>query len=271
MLLLAPYRALVVAIGSGIAFFWTIFPYPITERHVMRQETAAALDDLIVYHDCCQAAIRLKLRGVDKDHGNEQEESRQLHKLQAHAFDSLQRLIMSLRTRLQFQKYELSVGGRFPSERYAAILGRITSLFEYATQMAHAANGVEENSLARLHEASEAWSQEVEMIIEKLNDGARQISFCLTLLSGCIKHAVPLPPVPKVYAPFEHADILVRLDQEYREDGQLHFGNAYSTFAIFKLMSELTCKELDGLVGDVKALVGEVDYSICSPKFNHAG
>lgn len=262
---LAPYRALVVTIGCGIAFFWTIFPYPITERHVLRQEIGTALYDLTIYHDCCQAAITMRLQGAEGDENDQHSEAHELERVRSHAFDHLRRLIPAIRGRLNFHKYELPVGGRFPQERYIAILGRIVSLLDCTTQMAHATNPAGDGSFAYLKDSGQEWKDEVETIVQRLDESARQISFTMTLLSGTIKEAVPLPPFFKAPQPFGYAKIHKYIQQDIKDDGSLRLGNAYSTFAIIRVMSELICAELDRLIGDVRELVGEVNYSV-TPK-----
>ena len=265
---LAPYRALIVTIGCAIAFFWTIFPYPITERHVMRQELGTALYDLTIYHDCCQATIRMRLQGLEGDLTDKHSEGRQLESMRMHAFLHLRRLMPSMRARLNFHKYELPIGGRFPQERYAAILGRIAALLDCMTQMAHATNPAGDGSFAHLREAGEYWRAEVDEIVPRLDESARQVSFAMTLLSGAIKHAVPLPPHFKAPEPFAYDRMAERLHGDIHEDGSIGYGNAYSTFAIVKVMSDLICAELDKLVGDVRELVGEVNYTVGPQKLD---
>jgi hypothetical protein len=40
---LGPYRLATVAGGLAVAFFWTIFPFPITEHSALRQKLGGAL------------------------------------------------------------------------------------------------------------------------------------------------------------------------------------------------------------------------------------
>ena len=234
----------------------------------MRKELGTALYDLTIYHDCCQATIRMRLQGLEGDPNDKQSEGRQLESMRMQAFVHLRRLLPTMRARLNFYKYELPIGGRFPQEHYAAILGRIVALLDCMTQMAHATNPTGDGSFAHLMEAGEEWRLEVEEIVQRLDESAQQISFAMTLLSGAIKHAVPLPPHIKAPKPFAYDRMVEQLHGDIMEDGSIGYGNAYSTFAIVKVMSDLICAELDKLVGDVRELVGEVNYTVGAQKLD---
>lgn len=63
----APYRLLSVLAGSFIAYVWTVFPYPITDRGLLGDKLGDMLSLLAQFQDCGHSNASLKLRGPVKD------------------------------------------------------------------------------------------------------------------------------------------------------------------------------------------------------------
>ena len=262
---LAPYRAFIVIIGCAIAFFWTIFPYPITERHLLRKEMGAALYSLADYYACCQAVTVMRIQGTEGDMSNKSSPGSRLSRTHHRVFNELRVLMPSLRSRLNFHRYELPIGGRFPTERYRAILNRINSLMEYFLLMAHATNTSTDRFLGALDvsESEEEFKKDVPRIVALLNDGSRGVASTMALLASAVKHAAPLPPFLEAPKPYRFDRLWSKLRREApTQDGSTKVARIHETFAVLQVMSELACEELGRLIADVKELVGEVDYSI---------
>jgi len=107
-----------------VAFFWTMFPSPlITDRSWIRRETSTSLYLLANYFSVVQETIRSKLSekvdGEGADVG-----SLRLQTARTAIFSKLAELFPAIEDHLKFQKWEPSIGGRFPRQAYEEILMR---------------------------------------------------------------------------------------------------------------------------------------------------
>lgn len=274
MWLFAPYRALVVVAGCGIAFFWTIFPYPITERHALRMETSAALYDLIVYHDCCQAVAMTCWRSATQQlRPDSSPEAQRLLQMQRQTFLALHQRTSSLHQRLRNHKYELPIGGRFPGEKYAIILARIDALTEVATQIAYAPGdadsppsasesnggleqGGEHDEPKGQDTDSSAWSA---VDLHAVEDRTRRVSCYLAVLASCIKHATPVPLFPETFKnPVSNA---IRRAEMVRPSVHMRSNDPSTVYSVLEILSDVVDQHVAALAGDVQGLVGLYDSS----------
>lgn len=117
--LLAPYRLATVAGGLAVAFFWTIFPYPISESTELRKDLGASLylmaNFYSVVHETVQTHIFQHGGGDPNTKGTR---AYHLNKARTAVFSKLILLVTNLRMNSAFSKFQVSLGGRFPREEY---------------------------------------------------------------------------------------------------------------------------------------------------------
>lgn len=63
--LLAPYRLACVAGGLLVAFFWVLFPYPITENAELRKDLGASLYMLANFYSIVHETVRSRVQGTE--------------------------------------------------------------------------------------------------------------------------------------------------------------------------------------------------------------
>lgn len=141
--LLAPYRVATVAGGCLVAFFWTVFPSPLTDRTWLRRDLSATLYLLANYFSTISQTIRVQL---DEEEAQQQRQRQQLlleketeqppplpevaspahhlAKVRHKIFGKLMLLLPSLESHSDWQNWEPTIGGRFPREVYDDILLR---------------------------------------------------------------------------------------------------------------------------------------------------
>lgn len=122
--LLAPYRLATVAAGCLVAFFWTIFPSPSTDRTWLRKDLSATLYILANYSSVIHTTLRTVLTqdlGDVEKHGSP---AHSLFKVRRKLFGKLTLLLPSLQAHANFQKFEPNLGGKFPTEQYQDIIRR---------------------------------------------------------------------------------------------------------------------------------------------------
>lgn len=62
--LFGPYKLLTVIAGCTIAFFWTVFPYPVTSRSQVRKLLGRALFVLANFYSCMHTTIEVWIEGT---------------------------------------------------------------------------------------------------------------------------------------------------------------------------------------------------------------
>lgn len=120
--LLAPYRLATVSGGIAVAFFWTFFPYPISEHSVLRQSLGASLYLLANYYSIIHETLLARMRGDEGDLTLKTSAGRKLDKARHKVFTKQMLMLNGLRINSEFSKWEVPIGGRFPKKKYDAII-----------------------------------------------------------------------------------------------------------------------------------------------------
>jgi hypothetical protein len=97
-----------------VAFIWTIFPYPLTDRSYLRKDLGSTLYLLANYYSVVHSTIGARMHGTEGDFNLKSSPGRRLDKARHQIFGKLLLLLPSLKQHADFQKFELSIGGKFP-------------------------------------------------------------------------------------------------------------------------------------------------------------
>ncbi len=109
-----------------MAFIWTIFPYPLTDRSWLRKDLGNTLYLLANYYSVVHSTLGARIHGTEGDMDSKDSPGRQLEKVRHKIFGKLMMLLPSLRAHAEWQKWELTIGGKFPKSTYDAIILRTT-------------------------------------------------------------------------------------------------------------------------------------------------
>jgi hypothetical protein len=124
---LGPYRLATVVGGLAVAFFWTVFPYPITEHSALRQKLGGALylsaNLYSIMHEQVMGRIRGELGGDEE--GDKDSPGYQLVKARNKVFAKQMLTLQGLKTHAGFVKWEFPLGGKFPKDEYEKIIGYV--------------------------------------------------------------------------------------------------------------------------------------------------
>lgn len=99
---------------------WTIFPFPISESTELRKDLAASMHLMCTFYENVHETISSRLTGT---HGNPETKGTHaynLRKARMTLFSKLSLILNNLKTNSAFSKFQIRVGGRFPSEEYEA-------------------------------------------------------------------------------------------------------------------------------------------------------
>ncbi|KAK4167698.1 hypothetical protein QBC43DRAFT_202945 [Cladorrhinum sp. PSN259] len=248
--LLAPYRLACVAGGSLVAFFWTIFPSPLTDRTWLRRDLSATLYLVANYFGVISSTLRSNLDGTTGDAATPGTPSHHLHKIGRKIFGKVMMLIPSMSQHSEWQRWEPTIGGKFPREAYDDIILRSTRIMAYLTLISYTlmhpthtffpqdnvADGEDEEentnnnnehdenttapkprtpSIAFSNESRE-WLDAMAKVLTTLNPTHHTILSTLTLLSNSLLSGQSLPPFLPLPKPYELTRRLMRLGNRAR-------------------------------------------------------
>jgi hypothetical protein len=124
---LGPYRLATVAGGLAVAFFWTIFPYPITEHSALRQKLGGALYLTANLYSIMHEQVMSRIRGDAGDEENDKDSpGYALSKARNKVFAKQMLTLQGLKQHAAFVKWEFPLGGKFPQKEYEEIIGYVT-------------------------------------------------------------------------------------------------------------------------------------------------
>ncbi|KAK2605590.1 hypothetical protein N8I77_008416 [Diaporthe amygdali] len=209
---LAPYRLATVAAGAFVAFFWTVFPSPFTDRTWLRKDLSAVLYLLANYSSVVHTTMKATMSGTVGDMEIPGTPAHSLFKVRRKLFGKLTLLLPSLQMHANFQKFEPSLGGKFPEEQYQDIILRSTRIMNYCTLMSYvltylAPKGPEENS-------DKDWMHVLGEVFEDVSPVHNQILSTLTLLSNSLLSGQSLPPYLPLPKPYEMTRHLLSMPAE---------------------------------------------------------
>ncbi|KAL5343024.1 hypothetical protein BJX70DRAFT_244340 [Aspergillus crustosus] len=254
--LLAPYRLAVVTGGIAVAFFWTFFPYPISEHSVLRQNLGSSLYLLANYYSILHETVTARMRGDEGDIALRTTAGRRLLKARNKVFSKQMIMLSSLRTYSEFLKWEVPIGGRFPKEQYDRIITCIENIVNYLSLLGYASD-----SLKHLDDESDsAWLSDLKRLIASARVTTHQVTSVLCLLSASLTNQQPLPPYLKTPKPYSFSKRLEQLDKDILS--LRHIAEpGFATFAVLQISTRCIVGDVERLMKDVKTLVGELDFS----------
>ncbi|KAK1997001.1 hypothetical protein LX36DRAFT_658044 [Colletotrichum falcatum] len=211
--LLAPYRLACVAAGCAVAFVWTIFPAPMTDRRWLRRDLSASLYLLANYFSVVTETTKATMEGT---HGDIKKPGTPAHKMEKERRRILGKLLLllpSLDSHAQWQKWEPDIGGKFPRATYEDIITRSTSIMRYLTLIAHTVTWKPRDVAppAPSSESDRHWLRALNQVLAGIEPTQHTILSTLTLLSNSLLSGQSLPPFMQLPRPNELTRKLLHL------------------------------------------------------------
>ena len=122
----AALRVACVLWGTGASIFFTYLPFPITARSLLRSQMAIVMELIANYHAVVHATIKARLLSTEGDMNDKESHGRVLSHTRKAMFNKIMFLSAQIKHNLYLQKYEPSLGGRFPVAVYEEVLSRLT-------------------------------------------------------------------------------------------------------------------------------------------------
>jgi hypothetical protein len=120
--ILGPYRLAAVACGLLVAFIWTVFPFPISEHSLLRENLGAVLYLLANYYSIIHETVAARTRGDERVVTGTTSAGRRLEKARHKVFSKQILMLNNLQTYSAFLNWEIPIGGRFPKLQYENII-----------------------------------------------------------------------------------------------------------------------------------------------------
>ena len=122
---LGPYRLACVVAGIGVAFFWTFFPFPITEHSAFRNKLGGALYLSANFYSIMHETVMARIRGDGGDPEDKTSPAFKLGKVQNKVFAKQMLTLQALKIHSAMVNYEFPLGGKFPKKEYDAIISYV--------------------------------------------------------------------------------------------------------------------------------------------------
>ncbi|KAI7499856.1 hypothetical protein KC367_g4116 [Hortaea werneckii] len=258
--ILAPIRLATVCGGLFLAWIWTVFPYPITEHSQLRQSLGRSLYLLANYYSVVHESVRTRLRGGESDTTLKDSPGYKLDKARQKVYSKCSTVLTGLRTQSSFVKFDIPIGGKFPRERYQAIITQMQSALDFMVLISLASSAF--NDLQQLDDRDHGseWLANFRRLVNDAHVTSEAITTLLALMSASVSNGSALPPYLRVPEPYQ---LTRRLDEM---DGDIlsvrHIAEpGYSSFAVIQIGTKCMLADLRKILAGVKELVGELDFS----------
>ena len=120
-------RVACVLWGTGVPIFWTYLPFPITARSLMRKHLATSMHLIANYNTVVHRTVRARLTRTEGDVKDPNSQAHALSRARRAMFNKIMVLNASVRHSLYLQKYEPTLGGKFPVAIYKDILSQVST------------------------------------------------------------------------------------------------------------------------------------------------
>ncbi|XPS92756.1 hypothetical protein M3J09_002137 [Ascochyta lentis] len=281
---LGPYRLATVVGGLAVAFFWTVFPYPITEHSALRQKLGGALYLSANFYSIMHEQVMSRIRGDAGDEENDKSSPGfMLNKARNKVFAKQMLTLQALKMHSGFVKFEFPLGGRFPAKDYEKIIGYVNDIVNYTALLGYASQAFthpflnadtpdEEAKWSSTNfpkQASPQWFHDFRRVIKDANVTSHEITTLLSLLSSSILNGQPLPPYLKVPQNYQLSQKLEAVDSDILS--LRHIAEpGYAAFAVMAISTRCISMDIERLLKAVKKLVGELDFSFHIVSTNNA-
>lgn len=257
---LAPYRLATVVGGLAIAYFWTVFPYSVTEHTELRHSVGSALYLSANFYSVIHETVKARTRGEANLLPDAKDSPyHRLEKMSSSLISKSHLIITAMRNSSSYSRWQLSIGGRFPKETYDGIIDEIERIVRCTALIGYASRTFQADSSSSAPEESE-WTRDFKILASSIDTTSHDVTSRLALLSSSLTNGQPLPPYLQPLQPFQLLKKLQTVDRDILSVRHLA-EPGYAAFAVMQIASRVIIADLNELTDRVKSLVGELDFS----------
>ncbi|KAL6903874.1 hypothetical protein GGI43DRAFT_381581 [Trichoderma evansii] len=241
-----PYRLAVVTLGVLTGYFWTLFPYPLSEHSELREIMAKAMYGLARYYMCVQQTILARLSGNFGDISDKTSPGFHLQAARRRIFHKYQALNARAKTNFQFLDWEFSLGGRFPKQTYGEMLSILERLVSYMTLASYVSREL------KAPDATSSWWANDPTGTAQVHLTPGGVTARMIILHSALSRAHPLPPELGELRIPHLGEFLTRdvpADERFAAAALIHSVNWY------------LIRDINRLTELARELVGELNFS----------
>ena len=237
---LAPQRLAITALGLVVAYFWTIFPYPLSEHTELRQDLSRTLYLLASYNSIVTQTIifRAKRTTAIKKHHEDH-----LSLLKRDYYTKIQSSLGRLRSHLMFTKFQIILGGRFPKDKYAEMTKLCDELFTAVSVMDYASSTIINDEFHRGHADQARWRIDFQKLLPAFGAVADEVTSTLLTLSTHLATSSRLSPSTRPIQDFRLAKELENVNEDVWHVDRLS-EPGYTAFVTLTMVSRGVLKAL---------------------------
>ncbi|KAK3615251.1 hypothetical protein LTR56_026706 [Elasticomyces elasticus] len=265
-----PYEVVAVRVacvlwGTLASIFFTYFPYPITARGLLRKDLAVVMHLVANYHTVVLHTLTSRLKGTEGDMVDKSSQAHILSRRRTATFNKIMVLNSSMKHSVYLQKYEPTLGGKFPVAIYTDIISQLSALLDYIALISYSTQvwSTQSTHTQYFHTSptTRQWLHDLATLIGAANASAVTTRGILYQLSGAVSTGRPLPNKIDSAKTLELGQALQTLDPELLHvNGLPDLG--YSTYAVTELVSSMIAWKINLLMEKVESLVGITHFDV---------
>ncbi|KAL6697602.1 hypothetical protein J3F84DRAFT_369427 [Trichoderma pleuroticola] len=183
-----PYRLAFVTLGVITGYFWTIFPYPLSEHSELRENMAKTMYGLAGYYMCIQQTVLAHLHGNFGDIQDKTSPGFHLQAARRRIFHKYQALSTHTKTCFEFLDWEFGLGGRFPKQTYGEMISILERLGSYMTLISYVSREL------KATKAASSWWANDPTGTAQAHLTPEGVTTRMIILHSALSRAHPLPP-----------------------------------------------------------------------------
>ncbi|RGP69893.1 hypothetical protein FLONG3_7649 [Fusarium longipes] len=248
-----PYSVVAVRVacvlwGTCASIFFTYLPYPITARGILLHMT-----------------LKTRLCGTEGNMSDKRSRGHVLSQTRRAMFNKTMVLTSSAKHNVYLQKFEPTLGGKFPVVMFSDIISQLGMLLDYFALLSYSTQAW---SLHGPHShyyhtsmRTREWMEGLASLLNSTDVLEERITVVLYQLSGVVATGQPLPRKIEPGKSYELSKRLSRLDPAILDITHIQ-DLGYSTFAVVETISSMINHQVNVLAQNIEDLVGITHFDI---------
>ncbi|KAL7936849.1 hypothetical protein V8C35DRAFT_209063 [Trichoderma chlorosporum] len=241
-----PYRLAIVTLGVVTGYFWTIFPYPLSEHSELRQDMAKSMYGLARYYMCIRQTVLAHLHSNFGDIKDKTSPGFHLQAARRRIFHKYQSLSTRAKTSFQFLDWEFALGGRFPKQTYGEMLYILERVGSYMTLISYVSKDL------KAPNATSSWWVNDPTGTAQAHLIPEGVTTRMIILHSALSRAHPLPP--------ELAELKIPHLGEFLTRG-VPADEGFAAAALIHSVNWFMIRDVNRLTQLARELVGELSFS----------
>ncbi|EWZ86355.1 hypothetical protein BFJ63_vAg13883 [Fusarium oxysporum f. sp. narcissi] len=265
-----PYSVVAVRVacvlwGTCASMFFTYLPYPITARGILRRNMAAIMHLVGNYHTVVHTTLKARLRGTEGDVADKKSQGHLLSRTRRAMFNKTMVLNSSVKHNVYLQKYEPTLGGKFPVVIFSDIISQLGMLLDYIALLSYSTQAWSlhgpHSQYYHTSTRTREWMEDLASLLTSTNVLEERITVVLYQLSGAVATGQPLPRRIEPGKLYQLSKRLSQLDPAILDIRHIQ-DLGYSTYAVVEMISNMINHRVNVLTQSIENLVGITYFDV---------